>query len=65
MNNKEKKFGQLGNEEDPVITIAKEQVRESFRKPKCTLAHLSVLQWEVLFSEKWGRFQDSGNRTIL
>ena len=30
MKNKEKKFGQLGSEEDPVITITKEQVREYF-----------------------------------
>lgn len=55
MNNKEKKFGQLGNEEDPVITIAKEQVRECFRKPKCTIAHLKVFPWRggtvsVMFS---------------
>lgn len=30
MKNKEKKFGQLGSEEDPVITITKEQVRDHF-----------------------------------
>lgn len=30
MKNKEKKFGQLGSEEDPVITITKEQVRDYF-----------------------------------
>lgn len=34
MKNKEKKFGQLGSEEDPVITITKEQVRDFFGTPE-------------------------------
>lgn len=38
MKNKEKKFGQLGSEEDPVITITKEQVRDYFG----TLEHIQT-----------------------
>jgi len=38
MKNKEKKFGQLGSEEDPVITITKEQVRDYFEN----LEHIQI-----------------------
>lgn len=40
---KEKKFGQLGSEEDPVLTITKEQVRDDFKN----LEHLQIspLRW--------------------
>lgn len=40
MKNKEKKFGQLGSEEDPVITITKEQVRDYFEN----LEHTQISQ---------------------
>lgn len=40
MKNKEKKFGQLGSEEDPVITITKEQVRDYFEN----LEHIQISQ---------------------
>ena len=38
MKNKDKKFGQLGSEEDPVITITKEQVRDYFEN----LEHIQI-----------------------
>lgn len=44
MKNKEKKFGQLGSEEDPVITITKEQVRDYFGTPECIQTSLLRLQ---------------------
>lgn len=61
MKNKEKKFGQLGSEEDPVITITKEQVRDYFG----TLEHIQTSPWDCRgigqlthlhkIAESWGQ----------
>lgn len=64
MKNKEKKFGQLGSEEDPVITITKEQVRDYFGTPEYIQTSPLRLQGDWLIhlhkiAESWGQVRIS------